>query len=178
MSATPTRSIIVTGGNAGLGFQCARFIGADPDILAVIACRDARSGAAAEARLRRQGVAATVLPLDLASLDSVRAFAALFRASGPPPLAGLVCNAGLQNVGPPRRTVDGFEATFAVNHLGHFLLANLLLPDMAENGRITFVSSGVHDPAERTGMPAPRFEGARSLRKRTSQSRAALATPS
>ncbi len=80
-----------------------------------------------------------------------------------PPLAGLVCDAGVQNPGPPRRSVDGFEETFAINHLGHFLLANLLLPDMGEHGRITFVSSGVHDPAERTGLPAPRFETARAV---------------
>lgn len=40
MSASQDRSIIVTGGNTGLGFQCARFIDADPDILVVIACRD------------------------------------------------------------------------------------------------------------------------------------------
>ena len=74
-----------------------------------------------------------------------------------PPLAGLVCNAGLQNPSTPRRSVDGFETTFAVNHLGHFLLANLLLPVLVERGRITVVSSGVHDPAQKTGMPAPRL---------------------
>lgn len=163
MSANQIRSVIVTGGNSGLGFQCARFVGADPRTLVVIACRNVRSGNEAEATLRKQGVAATVLPLDLASLDSVRAFVTRFRGNGLPPLAGLVCNAGLQDPGPPRRTVDGFETTFAVNHLGHFLLANLLLPDLIENGRITFVSSNAHDPAEKTGMPAPRFESARAV---------------
>lgn len=157
MAAAPSRSIIVTGGNTGLGFQCARFVGADPDILVVIGCRDARSGNEAKAKLERLGVAASVLPLDLASLDSVRAFVTAFRESKLPPLSGLVCNAGLQNVGAPQRTVDGFETTFAVNHLGHFLLANLLLPDLSEDGRIIFVSSGTHDPAGKTGMPAPRF---------------------
>ena len=159
----PERSIIVTGGNAGLGFQCARFIGADRSVLVVLACRDARLGNEAAARLKQQGVAAAALPLDLASLASVRAFAARVREGKLPPLAGLVCNAGLQNVGPPGRTADGFETTFAVNHLGHFLLANLLLPEMAENGRIVFVASGVHDPAEKTGLPAPRYESARAV---------------
>lgn len=157
MAAIPSRSIIVTGGNTGLGFQCARFIGASPDFLVVLGCRDARLGNEAKAKLERLGVAACVLPLDLASLDSVRAFVTRFREGKLPPLSGLVCNAGLQNVGPPLRTADGFETTFAVNHLGHFLLANLLLPDLSEDGRITFVSSGTHDPAEKTGMPAPRF---------------------
>ena len=79
------------------------------------------------------GIAAAVLPLDLASLASVREFVDLFRVGRLPPLAGLVCNAGLQNIGTPQRTVDGFETTFAVNHLGHFLLANLLLPDFLED---------------------------------------------
>ena len=161
--SSPTRTVIVTGGNTGLGFQCARFMGADPGTVVVIACRDVRLGEEAKAKLASRGVAAAVLPLDLASLDSVRTFATRFRDSKLPPLAGLVCNAGLQNAGPPQRTVDGFETTFAVNHLGHFLLINLLLPDMAENGRIVFVASGVHDPAEKTGMPAPVFESARAV---------------
>jgi NAD(P)-dependent dehydrogenase (short-subunit alcohol dehydrogenase family) len=60
-----------------------------------------------------------------------------------------------------KKTVDGFETTFAVNHLGHFLLANLLLPDFVEDSRITFVSSGAHDPAEKSGMPEPRYETAK-----------------
>ena len=161
--STPTRTVIVTGGNTGLGFQCARFVGTDLGILVVIACRDVRLGEEAKAKLASRGVAAAVLPLDLASLDSVRAFATRFRDGKLPPLAGLVCNAGLQNVGPPQRTVDGFETTFAVNHLGHFLLVNLLLPDMAENGRIVFVASGVHNPAEKTGMPAPMFVNASAV---------------
>jgi len=162
--AQKRRSIIVTGGNKGLGFQCARFIGSeDPDAMAVLACRDVTAGILAKAELKKRGIAAAVLPLDLASLESVREFVDLFRVSRLPPLAGLVCNAALQNVGTPQRTVDGFETTFAVNHLGHFLLANLLLPGFLEDGRITFVSSGAHDPAEKSGMPAPRYETAKEI---------------
>jgi NAD(P)-dependent dehydrogenase (short-subunit alcohol dehydrogenase family) len=156
------RSIVVTGGNTGLGFQCARFIGAeDPDAMVVLGCRDVRAGLLARIKLMKLGVSVAVLPLDLASLESVRNFVTLFHASRSPPLASLVCNAAVLNVRAPERTVDGFETTFAVNHLGHFLLANLLLPDLVENGRVTFVSSGSHDPAEKTGLPAPRFESAR-----------------
>ena len=44
--------------------------------------------------------------------------------------------------------------TFGVNHLAHFLLANLLVDEMEDNGRIVFVSSDTHDPAQKTGMPA------------------------
>ena len=159
--ARKRRSVIVTGGAGGLGFQCARFVGAeDPDAMAVLACRNVTSGILAKAELKKLGIAAAVLPLDLASLESVREFVALFRVSQLPPAAGLVCNAGVQNVGAPQRTVDGFETTFAINHLGHFLLVNLLLPDLVEDSRIVFVSSGTHDPATKSGMPAPRYESA------------------
>jgi NAD(P)-dependent dehydrogenase (short-subunit alcohol dehydrogenase family) len=53
--------------------------------------------------------------------------------------------------------------TFGVNHLGHFLLVNLLLNRLSEPGRIVFVSSGTHDPEQVTGMPAPVYESARRL---------------
>jgi NAD(P)-dependent dehydrogenase (short-subunit alcohol dehydrogenase family) len=74
-----------------------------------------------------------------------------------------VCNAGVQHVGPTQRTEDGFESTFGVNHLGHFLLANLMLRHLEAPGRIIFVSSGTHDRNQRTGMPAPMLSDARSL---------------
>ena len=70
------------------------------------------------------------LSLDLASLASVRAFAAAavgkLSSGGIPPLHGLVCNAGVQTF-KKSFTTDGFESTFGINHLGHFLLVNLLL---------------------------------------------------
>ena len=67
----------------------------------------------------------------------------------------LVCNAGLQVNSGPRLTADGFEMTFGVNHLGHFLLANLMLAQLANRApaRIVVVASGVHDPELFTGMP-------------------------
>ena len=101
--------------------------------------------------------------LDLASLAAVRQFALEFSAGNRPPLRALVCNAGVQHVGPTQRTQDGFESTFGVNHLGHFLLANLMLRHLVAPGRIIFVSSGTHDPSQRTGMPAPLLRHARSL---------------
>ena len=98
-----------------------------------------------------------VLPLDLSRQASVRAFVEAFRRGQFPPLVGIVCNAGLQNVGTPTKTEEGYETTFAVNHLGHYLLTRLLLPDLATNASITFVSSGTHDPKQKTGMPVPRY---------------------
>ena len=97
--------------------------------------------------------------LNLGSLAAIRHFVLDFSAGNRPPLHAVVCNAGVQHVGPTQRTEDGFEATFAVNHLGHFLLANLMLRHLEPPSRIIFVSSGTHDPNQKTGMPAPRVEG-------------------
>jgi NAD(P)-dependent dehydrogenase (short-subunit alcohol dehydrogenase family) len=154
------RTFIVTGGNSGLGFQCARFIGADPNNTVVIACRDDRKGREAQRQLGQSGARAEFMPLDLASLESVRAFANVFRKASLPPLAGIVCNAGIQSIAEPAKTREGYEATFGVNHLGHFLLANLLLPELAEAGKIIFVSSGTHDPEQKAPLPEPRYEDA------------------
>jgi NAD(P)-dependent dehydrogenase (short-subunit alcohol dehydrogenase family) len=69
----------------------------------------------------------------------------------------------VQIVDGTRFTTDGFEETFAVNVLGHFLLTRLLLPALAARARVVFISSGTHDPALRTGMPAPRYVSAHEL---------------
>ena len=160
---TPTKTTIVTGGNAGLGWACSCVLAQEPGTLVVIACRDPARGEAAAASLRQAGGAARVLPLDLASQQSVHRFAAAFRMAGLPPLAGLVCNAGVQDYGKPTRTADGHETTFGVNHLGHYALVRRLLPDFTIGGRIVFVSSNTHDPAQKTGMPAPHDQNARAL---------------
>ena len=83
------------------------------------------------------------------------------------PLRALVCNAGLQVMKGPRHSPDGFELTFAVNHLGHFLLTNLLLARLLANApaRIVIVASGVHDPKLRTGMPKPSITDLETLTK-------------
>jgi protochlorophyllide reductase len=70
-----------------------------------------------------------------------------------------VCNAGIQVVKGVQRTRDNFELTFGTNHLGHFLLIQLLLDHLAKPARIVLVSSQVHQgPARSMGFPAPRWE--------------------
>jgi NAD(P)-dependent dehydrogenase (short-subunit alcohol dehydrogenase family) len=163
---TADKTVIVTGGNSGLGFEAARAILKETDRWhVVIAGRSPERCEAAASRLSHgtgnPGVEAMVL--DLGSLAAVRRFASDFSVRGLPPLRALVCNAGVQNVGSTQRTEDGFEGTFGVNHLGHFLLANLMRRHLETPSRIIFVSSGTHDPRQRTGMPAPLLREARSL---------------
>ena len=90
----------------------------------------------------------------------MRAFAKEIEARNLP-LRALVCNAGLQVNSGPKLTPDGFESTFAVNHLGHFLFANLLLTCLLVNApaRIAVVSPGVagvpaHDATRAGGVSA------------------------
>ncbi|MDB5099963.1 MAG: Light-dependent protochlorophyllide reductase [Cyanobacteria bacterium RYN_339] len=154
------QTAIITGGNAGLGFQCARVL-ASEGWHVVIACRDAGRGAEAAALLRQELPEASVAVqlLDLASLASVRRFAAAFTGT----LDALICNAGIQVVSGLSYTEDGFETTFAVNHLGHFLLVELMKAHQPK--RVVVVASGTHDPGQFTGMPEPRMANAAELAK-------------
>lgn len=156
------QTYIVTGGNAGLGFKCAAALSGDSGNVVVIACRDVGAAEPVVRKLRHGGGRVEVLPLDLSKQASVRAFVDEFRARKLPPLASLICNAGGQSVAAPTRTAEGYETTFGVNHLGHYLLARLLLPDLALDGRIIFVASNTHDPRQKTGMPEPRYESAQA----------------
>jgi NAD(P)-dependent dehydrogenase (short-subunit alcohol dehydrogenase family) len=149
------RVVLVTGGNSGIGFECARAL-AREGLGVRIASRDRAASVRAVARIRAETANDDVaeLGLDLGSLAAVRQLAKETLA-GDLPLHALVCNAGLQVNRGPVLTADGYESTFAVNHLGHFLLVNLLLRRLVANApaRIVVVSSGVHDPSLRTGMP-------------------------
>ena len=156
---------IVTGANTGLGFECARALAETRNWHVIVACRSVEKGREAINRLFAQTWYKNLeaITLDLASLESVRSFAKEYAADSRPPLRAIVCNAATQIVSGRTYTKDGFETTFAVNHLGHFLLVNLLLPQMAPPARIVVVSSGTHDPAQTTGMPPPVFKSARLL---------------
>lgn len=153
---TGRRTVLITGGTGSLGFQAAKAIlDANDGWEVVITGRDR---AAVEDAAARLGSSATGLPLDLSSLGEVRRF-----ARDLPPVHAVVCNAGLQAVSGTALTKDGIELTFGVNHLAHFLLVQEILPRIATPGRVVFVASDTHDPAKRTGMPAPVYTNARAL---------------
>ncbi|MCV7431198.1 SDR family NAD(P)-dependent oxidoreductase [Mycolicibacterium bacteremicum] len=158
-----TRTVIITGANAGLGLECARAIlAADESWHIVLAVRDAGRGQAAVADLDAPD-RCTVLTCDLASLRSVQAFTAAYTEAGLPPLRAIIANAGLQMVSGLQITEDGVEATFGVNHLGHFALIESMRGHLVAPGRIILVASGTHDPAKFTGMPHPHYTTAEEL---------------
>jgi light-dependent protochlorophyllide reductase len=157
MSTMEDGAVLVTGGNSGIGFECARAL-ARRGWHVVIASRDRAASAAAVERIRRDSGngAVSERALDLGSLAGVRAFVRELEGDDLP-LRALVCNAGLQVTQGLQSSAEGFELTFAVNHLGHFLLTNLLLTRLLAHApaRIVMVASGVHDPKNTTGMPKP-----------------------
>jgi len=152
------RTVLITGATSGLGLNLATELARDPGWHVVITGRDAH-----RTREAAEPIGAEALALDLASLDSVRECTARMSDGDRPPLHALVANAGIQHLNGTRANAAGLEDTFAVNHLGHFLLIQLLLPQLQAPARVVIVSSDTHDPQESTGMPAPRYTTAADL---------------
>ncbi|EFC43844.1 predicted protein [Naegleria gruberi] len=184
------KSVIITGCNSGIGLEAVRQLLREEwdsnrkTKHIVMACRGVELSNSEmetfiqdylkehpernETELKSQ---ITALKLDLASFKSIHQFVSeiksLIDSSKIPPLHSLVCNAGLQYANKLVLTEEGYEATFGVNHLGHFLLINLLLPLFTKStnskNRIVIVSSDTHDRTKFTGMPVPEFETAEKL---------------
>lgn len=139
------KTVLITGGNSGIGKATAHALAAQ-GFRVFIAARDMQKSqlALAEISAAVPGAQVLALKLDLADLEQVRAFAEDFRQRVPV-LDVLILNAGLFPLS-KQITAQGFEQQFGVNHLGHFLLTNLLLDSVkaAEQGRIVIVSSILH----------------------------------
>jgi NAD(P)-dependent dehydrogenase (short-subunit alcohol dehydrogenase family) len=139
------RTAVITGANSGIGLEAARFLAAR-GARVVLACRDEGRAAAAAADIAGSlaGTEVETLPLDLSSLESVRAAAEEIR-SRYPRLDLLVNNAGVM-MPPHQVTKDGFELQFGTNHLGHFALTGLVLPSLLDvpGSRVVTVSSNGH----------------------------------
>ena len=146
--ASGKKIALVTGANAGLGFEtCKGLLQAGFHV--IVCARSTEKGEGAVAKLLADapaGSTAEAMLLDLASLDSVRAAAQSFLASERP-LSVCVLNAGIMAL-PWQQTVDGFERQWQVNVLGHVLLCRLLMPSLraaeATGARVVHLSSAAH----------------------------------
>ena len=168
------RLAVVTGANTGLGFETARVLAARGASV-VLAVRDTDKGKRAAARIAGAAPGADVMvqPLDLTSLDSVRAAAGELRARYPR-IDLLVNNAGVMF--PPRQTTrDGFELQFGTNHLGPFALTGLLLEQMlpVPGSRVVTVSSLAHRVRARINFDD--LQGQRSYSRVAAYSQSKLA---
>lgn len=142
------RVVLITGANTGIGRVTAREL-VKQGAHVFIACRSVERAKDAfdELRALSGGVPVDLLPLDLGDLDSVRQCAAMFLARDLP-LHILINNAGL--AGARGLSASGFEMAFGVNHVGHFLLTQLLLDRIKQSApaRIVTVASRAHFKAE------------------------------
>ncbi len=126
------RRFVITGGNSGVGLEAARVL-LSRGAQVVLACRNEEKGAQAASGLPGKP---EVRVLDVSDLASVRRF-----ANDIGPVDVLINNAGILGV-PLSNSVDGVELQFATNHLGHFALANLMLPQISD--RVVTVASKAH----------------------------------
>ncbi|WP_154792248.1 SDR family NAD(P)-dependent oxidoreductase [Occultella kanbiaonis] len=137
---------VMTGGSSGFGALSAASLAGPPQTRVIVGARSPVDRADA---------------MDVTSLDSVRAFAASVRERlGDSRIDGLLLNAGGIRPDADGRTADGYETTFVLNHLGHYLLTRLLLPVLAPGARIVLTTSGTHDPATKASLAVPRHADA------------------
>jgi NAD(P)-dependent dehydrogenase (short-subunit alcohol dehydrogenase family) len=154
------RTAVVTGANGGLGLETARALAA-AGAHVVMAARNQDKAAEAVDDIRRGDPDASleVVALDLGSLASVREAAERILAAHES-IDILVNNAGVMGI-PERRTVDGFEMQFGVDHLGHYALTALLMPALlrADAARVVTVTSTAHHMGRAVDPANPHLEG-------------------
>ena len=146
------RRVLITGANSGVGYEAALEL-ARQGAEIILPARSLDKANEAITRIRQQVPAAQLTPaiLDLASMASVRAFAAFIQQKFPgESLDLLINNAGVMAVPKRELTVDGYERQFATNYLGPFLLTALLYPHLKlQSGtRIVTVSSSASNMAK------------------------------
>ena len=161
-------TVVITGTSSGVGLYAAKAL-IDRGWFVVMACRNISKmeDAAEELELPRDSY--TIRLLDLGSLDSVRRFVNNFRIMNMS-LDALVCNAAIYMplLKEPLRSPEGYELSMTTNHLGHFLLCNLMLEDLKKSTysdrRLVILGTVTHNPDELGGKIPPRpdlgnFEG-------------------
>ncbi|OKH30789.1 protochlorophyllide oxidoreductase [[Phormidium ambiguum] IAM M-71] len=161
-------TVVITGASSGVGLYGAKAL-AKRGWHVVMACRDLAKAEAAAKSVGMSPDSYSLMHIDLGSLDSVRQFVKNFRVSGKS-LDALVCNAAIYMplLKEPLRSPEGYELTMTTNHLGHFLLCNMMLEDLkkspAPDKRMVILGTVTHNPDELGGKIPPRpdlgnFEG-------------------
>jgi NAD(P)-dependent dehydrogenase (short-subunit alcohol dehydrogenase family) len=151
------KRVLVTGVSAGLGVETARALSAHGAHV-VGAARDLAKAGRSSAGIRAQaanGGGLTLVELDLASLESVRACAETLVADGRP-FDAVIANAGVMRT-PFGHTTDGFETQFGTNHLGHFVFVNRIASLIAPGGRLVVLASTGHRNSD-VDLEDPNFE--------------------
>ncbi|MEH2113416.1 protochlorophyllide reductase [Nostoc sp.] len=152
-------TVVITGASSGVGLYAAKAL-ADKGWYVVLACRDLAKAQKAAQAVDIPYNSYTSIHIDLGSLESVRQFVKNFRASGKS-LDALVCNAAIYMplIKEPLRSPEGYELTVTTNHLGHFLLCNLMLEDLKKSSlepRLVILGTVTHNPDELGGKIPPR----------------------
>jgi protochlorophyllide reductase len=153
-------TVVITGASSGVGLYAAKAL-ANRGWYVVMACRDLSKTEKAAQSVGMSKDSYTIIRLDLADLVSVRQFVKDFRALGRP-LTALLCNAAIYMplLKEPLRSAEGYELSMATNHLGHFLLCNLMLEDLknspALDRRLVILGTVTHNPDELGGKVYPR----------------------
>eukprot|EP00918_Siedleckia_nematoides_P062655 GHVU01136588.1.p1 GENE.GHVU01136588.1~~GHVU01136588.1.p1 ORF type:complete len:184 (-),score=21.43 GHVU01136588.1:143-694(-) len=153
-------TVVITGASSGVGLYAAKAF-TQRGWHVVMACRDLAKTEQVAQSLAMPPSSYTIMPIDLGSLDSVRKFVRDFRSSEKS-LDALVCNAAIYMplLKEPLYSPEGYELTMTTNHLGHFLLCNLMLEDLqrssASDRRLVILGTVTHNPDELGGKIPPR----------------------
>jgi len=152
-TTSPTKTVLITGGNTGLGLETCKVLVKRGGYDVVLTSRDAAKGRRAVQELQRISPQAkiAVMTLDLSDLNSVRTFVTEWKKTNDP-INILICNAGIASTPKFTPSKQGHELQFATNHLGHFLLVNELKDNLfaaavkcGEPSRVIMLVSGAHN---------------------------------
>lgn len=157
-NSTGSKAYVITGPTSGIGLTTAFEIAKHGIVLLV--GRDGGKLSKVQKAIQQKGGRAVSVLCDLSDITSVRRAAAEIIALRLP-IAGLVNNAGIHQAF-PTKSAQGWDLDFATNHLGPFVLTELLMPHLPDGANIVFVASGVEDP-ERKPAVAAGFRGGRYI---------------
>ncbi|PZV12923.1 MAG: protochlorophyllide oxidoreductase [Leptolyngbya sp.] len=166
MEPQKTSTVIITGASSGVGLYAAKAL-ANRGWHVVMACRDLPKTKQAAESVGMAPDSYTILHIDLGSLESVRQFVQAFRDTGKS-VDALVCNAAIYMplIKEPLYSPEGYELTVTTNHLGHFLMCNLMMEDLKQSAdpRLVILGTVTHNPDELGGKIPPQpdlgnFEG-------------------